>query len=59
MLAFVHMVSAEIFQKYLLEGLYGLDGVIGVADDIILHGYSVEEQDKHLVRFRLCVKKKL
>jgi hypothetical protein len=43
-------VSAEIFQKKLLDAFTGLEGVICIADDIIIHGRTEEEHD---TRFKL------
>jgi len=39
-------VSSEIFQKRLLEALDGLEGVLCVADDVIIHGKDVEQHDQ-------------
>ncbi|GFS21258.1 polyprotein [Elysia marginata] len=41
-------VSSEIFQRRLNEALKGLHGCINVADDIIIHGRSVEEHDRNM-----------
>ena len=40
--------SPEIFQHVIRQALTGLAGVQNLADDIILHGCSVEEHDKRL-----------
>ena len=41
-------VSSEIFQSWLNEGLEGLQGVLCIADDILIFGcgYTVEEAEK-------------
>ena len=50
-LPFGTCVSSEIFQKRLLQALQGLDGVICIADDIIVHGKDTDEHDKRLHAF--------
>ena len=47
-LPFGTSVSSEIFQKRLDQALEGLQGVIGVSDDIIVHGQTEEEHDLNL-----------
>jgi transposase InsO family protein len=50
-------VSAEIFQRKLLEALRGLDGVVCIADDVVIHGKDESEHDKHLEAFlQRCAK---
>ena len=44
-------VSAEIFQRKLLEVLNGLNGVVCIADDIVIHGKDIAEHDKNLETF--------
>ena len=44
-------VSSEIFQKKLPEAFDGLAGVVSVADDVIIHGKTLEDHDKHLDSF--------
>ena len=44
-------VSSEIFQKKLLEAFDGLAGVFCVAEDVIIHGKTLEDHDKHLNAF--------
>ena len=44
-------VAAEIFQKKLNNALHGLHGVICVADDIVVHGTTIEEHDANLSKF--------
>jgi len=39
-------VSSEIFQKRLLEALDGLEGVLCIADDVIIHGKDVKQHDR-------------
>ena len=41
-------VSSEIFQRKLDESLEGLDGVLCVADDILVYGDTEESHDKNL-----------
>lgn len=50
-LPFGTSVSAEIFQKKVLEALDGLPGIICIADDVIVHGRDTEEHDAHLRAF--------
>ena len=50
-LPFGTSVSSEIFQKKLLEAFYGLTGVVCVADDVIIHGKTLEDHNKHLNAF--------
>ncbi|GAB1608626.1 hypothetical protein Ahia01_001147000 [Argonauta hians] len=47
-LPFGTSVSSEIFQKRLDQALEKLQGVIGVSDDIIVHGETKEDHDKNL-----------
>ena len=47
-LPFGTSVSSELFQKRLDQALEGLDGVIGVTDDVIVHGEDMEQHDKNL-----------
>ena len=47
-LPFGTSVSSEIFQKKLLEVFDGLAGVVCVADDVIIHGKTLEDHDEHL-----------
>ena len=44
-------VSAEIFQRKLHETLADLEGVVNVADDIIIYGRNTDEHDKRLSAF--------
>ena len=43
--------SSEIFQRELVQALDGLPGVICIADDVVIHGQTLEEHDKHLAEF--------
>ena len=43
--------SSEIFQKRLLEGVKDLPGVICIADDVDIHGKTLEEHDHRLDQF--------
>ena len=47
-LPFGTSVSSELFQKRLDQALESLDGVIGVTDDVIVHGEDMEQHDKNL-----------
>ena len=59
-LPFGTCASAEIFQKKILEALSNLPGVVCIADDVIIHGKSLEEHDAHLDSFlRRCQEKGL
>ena len=47
--------SAEIFQRKLHEALANLEGVLCIADDIIIHGKTIEEHDANMRNFlRRC-----
>ena len=50
-LAFGLSASSEIFQKKILEAIDGLDGVECIADDVVVHGKSVEAHDRNLEAF--------
>ena len=50
-LPFGTKVSSEVFQKHLLEALFGLSGIIWVADDIAIYGKTSEEHDENLRKF--------
>ena len=51
-------VSAEIFQRKLLEALEGLPGIICIADDVIIYGKDEEEHDRHVTLFlQRCAEK--
>ena len=41
-------VSAEVFQRKLNQTLEGLDGVVCVADEVVVFGRDEEDQDKKL-----------
>ena len=43
-------VSVDIFQKILHNALYGMKGVVCIADDIVVHGKSIEEHDENFSR---------
>ena len=55
-LPFGTSVSSEIFQKKLLHALEGLEGVVCVADDIIIHGKDMAQHDENLQAFLLRCK---
>ena len=44
-------VSSEVFQKRLHQALEGLQGVVCIADDIIIHGKDTETHDQNLNAF--------
>ena len=44
-------VSAEIFQRKLLEALDNLTNVVCIADDVIIHGKDTEQHDLYLQKF--------
>jgi len=50
-LPFGTAVSSEIFAKKLAEAIDGLPGVICIAEDVVIHGKSEEEHDRHLELF--------
>lgn len=41
-------VSAEIFQKKLLEAVGDLPGVVCIADDLIIHGKTMSDHDRNM-----------
>ena len=47
-LPFGTSVSSEISEKMLLEAFDGLTSVVCVADDVIIHGKTLEDHDEHL-----------
>ena len=47
-LPFGTKVSSEIFQRKLNDNLVGLNGVVCVADDILIYGESEEQHDSNL-----------
>ena len=57
-LPFGTSVSAEIFQRKLLEALEGLPGIVCIADDVIIHGRDMAEHDHHLSGFLQRCKEK-
>ncbi|KAL8581862.1 hypothetical protein ACOMHN_010236 [Nucella lapillus] len=50
-LPFGTSVSSEIFQRKLAEAFSGLPGVVYVADDVIIHGDTMESHDAHYKAF--------
>ena len=50
-LPFGTSVSSEMFQNRLDQALEGLEGVINVSDDVIVHGKNKEDHDKNLKKF--------
>lgn len=50
-LPFGTSVSSEMFQNRLDQQLERLDGVIGVSDDVIIHGKDMNEHDENLKKF--------
>ena len=44
-------VASEIFQKKLASALGGLEGIICIADDIIIHGKDEQEHDIRMKKF--------
>ena len=50
-LPFGMSVSAEIFQRKLLEALDGLPGAVCIADDVLIHGKTREDHDRNLELF--------
>ena len=59
-LPFGFSVSSEIFQTRLLEAVNDLPGVICIADDVIIHGKTLEEHDHHLDQFmKRCQEKNI
>ena len=47
-LPFGMKVSAEIFQRMLMQNLVDLEGVVCVADDILIYGVNKEQHNKRL-----------
>ena len=50
-LPFGTSVSSEMFQNRLDQALEGLEGVINVSDDVIVHGKNREDHDENLKKF--------
>ena len=46
-------VSAEIFQRKLMQNLSDLTGVVCIADDVVIHGRTQAEHDENLRQFLL------
>ena len=44
-------VSSEIFQKRIFQCFSGLSGIVCIADDVVIHGKTIEEHDKNLELF--------
>ena len=57
-LPFGTCASSEIFQRTLLEALEGLTGVICIADDVVIHGVTLEDHDRNLNDFLLRCQEK-
>ena len=51
-------VASEIFQKKLIDAFEGLDGIVCIADDVVIHGRTKEEHDINMKRFLQCCKDK-
>ena len=47
-------VSAEIFQRKLLQVFENHQGIICIADDIVIHGKNEEEHDENMKNFIEC-----
>ena len=43
--------AAEIFQKKVLELVNDLEGIVVIADDVVIYGRDQEEHDERLCRF--------
>lgn len=43
--------AAEIFQRKLRDAIMGLEGIVCVADDIIIHGKTDDEHDRNVKAF--------
>jgi transposase InsO family protein len=50
-LPFGTSVSSEIFGKKLREALDNLPGVVCIADDVVIHGRTEDQHDRHLDQF--------
>ena len=45
-------MSQSVFQKELDNALEGLQGVIGIADDNFVYGYTEKENDENLLQLK-------
>ena len=50
-------VTSNVFQKKLDEIFQNVQGVTGIADDMIIYGKSQEEHDVHFLNFLSIVRK--
>ena len=51
-------VASDVFQKMLDEIFQNVQGVTGIADDMIIYGKSRDEHDIHFLNFLSIVRKK-
>ena len=50
-------VTSDVFQKKLDEVFQNVQGIIGIADDMIIYGRSQEEHDVHFLNFLSIMRK--
>ena len=51
------IVASDVFQRKLYEIFHNVQGVTGIADDMVIYGKSIEEHDKHFLSFLSIVRK--
>ena len=51
------VVTSDVFQRKLDEILHNVPGVTGIVDDMVIYGTSIEEHDKHFLKFLSIVRK--
>ena len=51
------VVASDVFQKKLDEIFHNVQGVTGIADDMVIYGKLIEEHDKHFLSFLSIVGK--
>ena len=50
-------IASDVFQKKLDEVFQNVQGITGIADDMIIYGRSQEEHDIHFLNFILIMRK--
>ena len=52
-------VTSDVFQKKLDEIFQNVQGITGIADDMIINGRSQEEHDVHFLNFLSIMREKI